>query len=201
MLFLAALALNAVLCFAGDTASAMQPARSRNVVSDSGTELAERALIVMTFLNGPGYFGDTDRISDREKIDAYKREVNDMVKLRAAACALDAFNIPVNRERIKLFSKAIEEYNQERPGTDFAFFLLLDLPRASKSAWENMNAVYACFGEIKNKYYATMGGCPVIGTWHGEQLGAAWWKGLSDLFAAKEGRGICVYNNFVDYKG
>lgn len=163
--------------------------------------LSRKALIVMTFINGPAYFQESARLSDREKIECYKREVDDMVKLHASACALDTFNTPSNRAHVKLFARAVQEYNDAHPGTNFGYFLLLDLPRSHQSSWANLEAVHQCFREIKNPYYATVDGEYVIATWHGEQFEATWWKRLGDLFAEREGKRVFIYNNFYDYNG
>lgn len=163
--------------------------------------LAGRAVVVMTFINGPAYFQVSEPLSDRQKIECYKREVDDMVQLGAHACALDTFNTSTNRLHVRLFARAVQEYNREHPGVNFAYFLLLDLPLAGKPSWDSAETVHACFEEIKSEDYATVDGEYVLGTWHGEQLGTAWWRGLSDLFASREGRRIFLYNNFYPTAG
>lgn len=164
-----------------------------NQVGEHGTELAERSLIVMTFINVPGYIDPAAKPARGELAQGYEREIADMAAMGANAAALDTFNNADNWERVLAFAEAVERHN-EQPGVEpFAFFLLLDLPPSIRTGGWNKKDARDLFTAMHNRYYATIGGRPVIATWHGEQKGRNWWKELSDYFA-ESGPGIFLYH-------
>lgn len=182
----------------GAEPAGIAPFHNGNVPGPNGIELSKRGLVVMQYLIGPSYFGFSSKVTDEEKVACYKREVDDMVKLHACAAAIDTFNIPDSRRRIRLLARAIQEYNQEHPGTNFAFFLLLDMPPSTPTAgnWLEKTPVVECFDEIRNSSYATVNGDYIIAAYRGDQLGASWWSDLGQMFKDKYGHTIFVYANF-----
>lgn len=119
----------------------------------------------MTFMNCPDHVDqcapELNKYSARELIDNYKKSIGNMVDAGARVAALDVFPGLGRIQRIGYFADAVQEYNNEHPGTDFCQFPIYD-----DSGWQPADAVEVFRKSDGSGTHCTKEGKPIIGAWN-----------------------------------